>query len=217
MGGDEDAASLVGVACEGAGGAGLMSSLLVAAELSVVGWFEEDPGVVDAPLRSVGMTYVVSHRRSASWMFPINENDGWTELPSKNGISLPRLASRNRVMLLTLSVFFGFLVVEDAVPVAAFFFFSVLAGVSPLECEDRRAVASLAAAALARLAAVGRSRVDGRICCWSFLFFFIAWFAASVVSKTLATSFSFSCEIDATVCSASFNRSLLSAQFVDSR
>ncbi|ETP20115.1 hypothetical protein F441_06096 [Phytophthora nicotianae CJ01A1] len=106
-------------------------------------------------------------------------------------------------MLLTLFAFFGFLLVEEAVVVDVFFFFSVLAGetsVSPLELDALLAVASLAAAALARLAAVGRSSVDGRICCWSFLFFFMAWLAASVASITLATNFSFSCETDATVC-----------------
>lgn len=108
----------------------------------------------------------------------MSENDGWAEFPSKKGISLPRLASRNSVILLVLFAFLGFfVVVEWAVSVEVFFFFNVRAEettVPPWEFTARLDVASLAATALARLAAVGRSNVDGRICCWSFLFFFIA-------------------------------------------
>lgn len=109
-------------------------------------------------------------------------------------------------MLLALFVFFGFFVVAEAVPVDVFFFFIVLAGDTPappcdaVEFAALLEAASLTAAALARLATVVRSSVDGRTCCWSFLFFLMAWFAVSVASITLATSFSFSCEMDAIVC-----------------
>lgn len=100
----------------------------------------------------------------------------------------PRFAPRSSSMLL----------LDGAFPFFLAFLVVVLVVVADLRVVAAWRCCGAAAALAARLAAVERDNVDTRGV--AFFAFFIAWCAASFASQTLATSFSFSCEIAATVC-----------------
>lgn len=116
---------------------------------------------------------------------------------------LLRFAPRSSSMLLLEEVFPFFL---------AFLVVAVLAAAADLRVVADWRCCGAAAALAARLAAVERANVDTRGVA-AFLAFFMAWCAASFASQTLATSFSFSCEIAATVCCRFTKSTLQSSPF----